>query len=212
MNELNKVFPGQEADEKVYLVIRKHWFVFVPIFLLAFVMILPILAVPIFGSMLFPDTSQLMGDAVIVVLSIYLLIALASVGVAFVDYYLDIYIITDERIVNIAQVGLFKREISELHLRQVQDVSAKVTGIFGTLLDFGDVQIQNAANKENFIFPSVPNPYYVAKKITDLHEAQIEGTDMDLLFQPSRKMPQKKLDFTPLKLIPDRLFKKKKRK
>lgn len=185
MTEYKKLFPGQEPDEKIYQIIRKHWFVYTPIFILAIVMVLPVILIPFFWPTLFYADSALAGNTVIVIMSAYLLLVLVCLTVAFVSYYLDIYIITDKRIVDISQVGIFKREISELHLRQVQDVNAKVSGLFSTTLDFGDVFIQSAGVKENFIFLSVPEPYLIAKKIADLHEAQVEGADMDLLFQPA---------------------------
>jgi hypothetical protein len=87
---------------------------------------------------------------------------------------LDIYIVTDQRIVDISQEGFFKRQISELHLHQVQDVNASVIGIWGTLLHFGDIHIQTAAERENFVFRSVPHSYTVAKQIITLHEAHME--------------------------------------
>lgn len=99
---------------------------------------------------------------------------LALLMYGFVDFYLDVYIITDRRIVDIAQNGLFKREIAELNLRQIQDVNATVNGFASTLLHFGDVQIQTAAEMPNFIFRSIPHPYEVSKKILDLHEAYLQ--------------------------------------
>jgi len=92
----------------------------------------------------------------------------------FVDYYLDIYIVTNERIVNIVQNGFFKREVSELHLHQVQDVNAAVKGIFPTMFHYGDILIQTAGEKENFIFKSIPHPYRVSRKIIDLLEEALE--------------------------------------
>lgn len=99
----------------------------------------------------------------------------------FVDYYLDVYIVTNERIVDISQNGFFKRDIAELHLHQVQDVSAKEEGFFSTMFHYGDVTIQTAGERENFVFRSVPHPYIISKKIVDLHEAQLEESQREEL-------------------------------
>jgi len=93
----------------------------------------------------------------------------------FVNYYLDIYIVTNKRIVSINQNGFFRREIAELHLHQVQDVEAKVEGFYQTMLHFGTIYIQTAGERENFVFQDVPHPYTLAKKIVELHEQQIES-------------------------------------
>lgn len=169
-----KLFPSQEKGENVFLLIRKHWFNYIIFFLLDLLMFVPVIVLIIY-SISNPD---FFGSDVfiflIAILTVFILTILATQLYGFVDYYLDVYIVTNERIVDICQDGLFKRKISELHLRQVQDVSADVTGIWGTLLRFGDVQIQTAAERENFIFKSVPQPYNVAKQILDLHEDYIE--------------------------------------
>lgn len=82
----------------------------------------------------------------------------------FIDYYLDVYIITNERIVNIEQNGFFKREISELHLHQIQDVSAKVNGFLPTIMHYGDVFIQTAAERENFVFANLSQIHIECQK------------------------------------------------
>jgi uncharacterized membrane protein YdbT with pleckstrin-like domain len=81
--------------------------------------------------------------------------------------------VTDRRIVDIEQDGLFHRKISELSLDEIQDVSARVNGPFATLFHYGDVLIQTAGTLPNFIFTAVPHPYRVSKEIADLHD-QIE--------------------------------------
>ena len=56
--------------------------------------------------------------------SIYYLALITFFFRAWLDYYLDIWVITDERIVNIEQKGLFSREISTQQLYRIQDVTA----------------------------------------------------------------------------------------
>ncbi len=202
MNETNNLFPGQEKDEKVFQTIRKHWFVFAPSFLVVLVMVIPVFIAPFVWANFFINGDYVTVNFVIISLSIYLLVVLASSTMMFIDLYFDVYFITDKRIVDISQVELFKREISELHLHQVQDVNARVEGFFATLFNFGNVYIQSAGERENFIFSNVPNAYIVAKNIADLHEAQIEGKNMDSLFK-ALPVPQK-----PKKVVVTRKHKK----
>lgn len=167
-------FPTQKEDEKVFLLIRKHWFVYSVFFFLMILMILPIIIIIIFW-LYYPASINLqVGDMIIVGMSIYLLLMLSFLLFGFIDYYLDVDIVTDHRIVDIDQNGLFKRQISELHLRQIQDVHAKVEGFASTFFHFGDVYIQTAGEKNYFVFRSIPHPYTVAKQIISLHEQQIE--------------------------------------
>jgi len=169
-----RLFPTQTKQERVFLLIRKHWFVYVPFVLLFILMILPVVAVMVYWSFNFETITTLNGNIIIVGASAYLLSLLGVQLFGFVDYYLDVDIVTDRRLIDIDQNGLFKRKISELYLHQVQDVEAKVEGIAATLLHFGDVYIQTAGERENFIFRSIPHPYTVAKQIVNLHEQQYQ--------------------------------------
>jgi uncharacterized membrane protein YdbT with pleckstrin-like domain len=86
----------------------------------------------------------------------------------FTDYYLDTWIVTNERIINIEQKGLFSRIVSELHLNQVQDVTSETHGIVATFLSYGDVHIQTAGARERFNFKQIDNPEKIKQIITKL--------------------------------------------
>lgn len=89
---------------------------------------------------------------------------------AFLDYYLDIWVVTNHRIINISQTGLFHREVSELRLYRVQDASAAVSGFIQTLFNFGSIEIQTAGEKSHFVFQDVARPQEVSKNILQLAE------------------------------------------
>lgn len=167
-----KLFPAQEESEKVFLLVRRHWFTYVIFGFLSLLFSLPAIGIVVFW-LYNPDLSLLTGNIIILGGSIYFLFVLSVFLYGFVDYYLDIYIVTDRRLVDIKQNGFFNREISELYLREVQDVKAKVSGLFPTTLHFGQVIIQTAGKTENFIFDSVPHPYAISKMIMDLHELNV---------------------------------------
>jgi len=166
-------FPGQEKDEKITLLIRKHWFNYIIFFVVGILGIMPIIGITVFLLFSSIIISDQIYSTLIVLGSIYLLFLLSVLMIGFIDYYLDVYIVTDRRIVDINQLGLFRRSISELHLKQVQDVSAHVNGFSQTMLHFGNVFIQTAGETPNFTFESIPHPYTVAKQIIDLHERQL---------------------------------------
>lgn len=167
-----KLFPAQEESEKVFLLVRKHWFTYVIFWFLGFILALPAIGVIIYW-LYNQNISPLAGNIIVLGESIYCLVALGLFLYGIVDYYLDIYIVTDRRIVDIEQNGFFHRQISELYLREVQDVKAKVDGFFPTTLHYGQVIIQTAGETENFIFDSIPHPYSISKKIMDLHESSV---------------------------------------
>ena len=163
-------------DEKIKTVLRKHWFVFVPLLSLClFLIILPIVALIIIKI-----NNVNLGDYQILALlgfSVFLLLVLAFFINAFIDYYLDIGIITNFRIIDIEQQGLFNRSISEQNLIRVQDVMAKSRGIFQTFLDYGNVFIETAGEAPNFEFYAIPKPQERAQTIMRYHhELMRSGT------------------------------------
>ena len=84
-----------------------------------------------------------------------------------IDYWLDVWIVTDQRVVNIEQKGLFSRHVSELHFHTVQDITSKVQGVIPTLLNYGDVEVQTAAEKTRFLFRHVPDPYAIKAMLVE---------------------------------------------
>lgn len=95
-----------------------------------------------------------------------------------VDYYFDIWIITSERIINIEQKGMFTRKVSELRYNKIEDITTEVTGFIPTVINYGDVRIQTAAEEAEFCFRTVSDPYHIKNIIMDLQRKnERESTD-----------------------------------
>lgn len=102
--------------------------------------------------------------------SIFFLFAWLFLFQLFLDYYLDSWIVTTKRVINIEQTGLFGRTVSELRLYRIQDVTATVNGFTNTMFNYGDVQVQTAGEVEHFVFEQIPQPNKVAKTVLELSE------------------------------------------
>jgi len=107
-------------------------------------------------------------------LGIYYMFVATLFFVGWLDYYLDVAIITNERIVDIDQQSLFNRRESELHFSKVQDATGSIQGVLATMLDFGDVTVQTAGTQEEFVLDKIPHPYKIAKIIIDLQQHCID--------------------------------------
>lgn len=168
---MKKLFPGQQDNERICLVIRQHW----SIFAVGFVSWLLFLGLLIAGhyaiSRFFPDwlTSPAV-NVVNVVETLYLMFLILAFLIMWVMYYLNVQIVTTERVVDITQKGLMHHTISELSLNRIQDVTAEVHGFLETFLDYGNVYLQTAGEQERFVFNNVARPTEVSKLILDLYE------------------------------------------
>ena len=84
-------------------------------------------------------------------------------------YYLDVWIITDKRIIDIEQKGIFNREISTFRTDNIQDVTIEIRGIIGTFLKFGDIHIETASENNSFVIREALNPERVKEVILKQH-------------------------------------------
>ena len=169
MIELEKL-PNSQPQEEIVLLLRRHWIDLLKIFIFT----LGLLIVPIFviGIAIYFQSSFLTDPfwlpVAMLLLSSYLLVTLILTMTQLTDYWLDVWIVTTERIINTEQHGLFNRTVSEVNLGQIQDITSEQHGFLETFITFGDVFIQTAAERERFQFKNIDNPDDVKLKISEL--------------------------------------------
>lgn len=155
--------PGEVITRSV----RKHWFV-LAVQLIPFVFLawLPTLFIPFvhFVVSLTPQSANVVtftiNDTGIsrLVYGLWLLMLWSAAFNIFTRYYLNQWVITTTRIIAIHQHGYFSREVSSLLLVKVQDVQSDVDGLFGTLLGYGQLEVQSAGTEEHFIMDDISDP------------------------------------------------------
>jgi uncharacterized membrane protein YdbT with pleckstrin-like domain len=157
------------SDEKVRLALWPHRIVLLPHILL----LILALGAPVVGIGLFfngvPSLDNIWAHlGFVLVASAYCFSIWLFFFTQLVNYYLDVSLITDRRIIDVHQEGLFRRSVSELEMARIQDVTSEVNGIGGTILDYGKVTVQSAGEQEHFIFDKVPHPHKVRELILEL--------------------------------------------
>lgn len=160
---LSDAFPHLDEKEIAVLTLRKH-----PIVMLGAAMKgLGLLFLPPVMYGLFTATTpdffnftegSPLPYLIILGVSIYYLYLWLFLYVHWLEYYLDVWIVTPERIINIDQRRLFSRRISEMRLAQIQDCTTEVEGMLHTFFRFGDIDLQTAAKENKFTFKNIPRP------------------------------------------------------
>lgn len=185
MAEYHFPVPGSIDEDKIVIFVRRHWASFLGQFLLSFFMFvipLAIITVVYFSA---PGFYQgIARNFIVLGLSIYYLISATVAFIAWVSFYYDIYIVGEDTIVDITQQGFFGREIAQLSLLRVQDVTSNIKGFLPTFFGFGDILVETAGEQsQNFLLRAVPNPQEVASKIMELHNqiVEVEGRHHQLL-------------------------------
>lgn len=160
-------------EEKILAIIRKHWFVMARTIIIFVVLLLlpPIILslLPLIPAELDPTLVEPLTN---LLLALYIMVLLIFLFLLWMDYYLDMWIITNERIIDVEQRGLFNRQVSEIPLQHVQDVTLEVRGIIETFLKFGTIRIQTAGERE-FKIEFVPN-LYEAKDLILKHTTALQ--------------------------------------
>lgn len=165
--------PNPVPDEKLIFLLRRHPITVLPLAIVTLVLLASPLGIEWYVQTHRPDileTPSVLAPAILLG-SIFFLFAWLFLFQYFMDYYLDTWIVTTRRIINIEQSGLFHRTMSELRLYRIQDVTAAVNGFWATIFNYGEVEIQTAGEKQRFLFEQVSDPNNISKVIIELSEA-----------------------------------------
>ncbi len=158
-------FEGKRENEKIIVFTRRHWFVLLnSIIGAAFASIFPLVLI-IFGAkfLIMYNMSAIFTLCWV----IYLMIVWFFLFHKLTMYALDTWIVTNERIIDISQVALFSRKVSELHPESIQDISVNTHGAVQSYLDFGNIEIQTGATAQRFLFEQVPHPLTIKDAIME---------------------------------------------
>lgn len=163
-----------EEDEHIIMEVRKHWIVFFGFaFNLIMSALLPFILL-VFLRFLYSGVDvSLPGNSLAFFLFLYclwLLILWISFFIHWTKYYLDVWYVTQKRIIAVDQRSIFDRGVSNLRFDRIQDVTVDVKGFLPTLLNFGNIKVQTASEDNyDFSMTSVRDPGNVKKVIFSQH-------------------------------------------
>lgn len=92
-----------------------------------------------------------------------------------VDWWNDLYIVTDQRVINLERVVLLFEERREAPINKVQNVNAVQSNPVAAMLNYGDLLIETAAERGAIRFRAIPNSNVVAARILQEREKAREA-------------------------------------
>lgn len=170
INEKKLDFKDQFDDEEVLFVFRKHPIVMRKGFIIS---MLAILAGTI-PALIKPELSYFYGGlAGGFVLAIILFIP------SWIVYWYSVFIVTNQRLIQITQKGFFHKSVVDLGLGKIQSTNYEIKGVQATLLGFGTIMIQTYMG--DLVVHEVHHPAEVIRKLSEVLRSQgIEAEQMDL--------------------------------
>ena len=172
-----------KEKERVIAVVRHHWWVFFrSIIGVGILFLLPFFLVPMVWSFAAAAGAPAISGGVLLFFgSLWSLLMWNVLFVRWTDHYFDIWVITNWRIVDIDQKGLFQRSTATLlTLDHIQDLEAELSGVVGNVLNFGNLTVQTAAARREFLISEVPDPNGIVKVIREAQaeKARVFGAQM----------------------------------
>ncbi|MFN8558496.1 MAG: PH domain-containing protein [Dehalococcoidia bacterium] len=70
----------------------------------------------------------------------------------------DLWVVTNQRLIDSYKQSWFDHRLSSADLVNVQDISVHRAGLLGTLFNFGDVRCQTAGTDSAFVLAAIPRP------------------------------------------------------
>jgi uncharacterized membrane protein YdbT with pleckstrin-like domain len=154
-----KYFADQFDDEEVLYVFHKHPIVMRKGLILG--MIGPLLG--ILPAAIWP---QLGFGAFFGGLAGGFLLGLLLFAPSWIGWHFSVFIVTDQRFIQITQKGLFHRSVADLGLQQIQSVNYEVSGLEETMLGFGTIRMQTYVG--DLTIHKVHRPAKVQKKLLSI--------------------------------------------
>ena len=144
-------FEGQREGEEVIYVFHRHFLTSIK-GILWFILLAALGVVPHF---IWPDN----GDMFWVWL-IFFAVGLFGAIYSWILWHFSFYIVTDQRLRQVRQKGLFNRSVVDLELGNIMNMSFGVNGMFATMFNYGSILIQTEAGDLVLSMVSHPETVY----------------------------------------------------
>jgi len=155
-------FETFEPTEKVILLVRSHpftqiyWVIHVFVIFLFFVIVDSVVV------------SYLSAIQMLFLNIFVLFFTLSYIWFNFLNWYFNVGIITNKRVVDINFFNVLYKEITVARLEKIQDVTIKTGGYIEAFFNYGTIYVQTAGTEDNIEFSDVPMPSRVVQIINNL--------------------------------------------
>ncbi len=149
-------FEGQRPGEEVLFVFRRHMIAMRKGF---YLLLIPLMVTAI-PPLIWQDNLELfllpVGG---------LLLGLILFSYHFIMWYFTVYLVTNQRIRQITQKGFFGKDVVELRLSKIQNISYNIPGFSGEIFGFGTIVIQTFVG--DLIIRNAEHPGKTFEKLQD---------------------------------------------
>lgn len=164
-----KYFDDQFDDEEVLYVFRKH-----PVVMRTGLIVgsLGLLVGPVYTLVLTYTQVDNPPSMVFFYLSfvVSLIISTLLFFPSWMSWYFSVFIVTDQRFIQITQKGFFHRSVVDMGLGQIQMVNYEVKGLQETLLGYGTIMMQTFVG--DLLIHYIHHPAKTQKRLLEILRSQ----------------------------------------
>jgi len=154
-----------EEDEKIFEILHRHPYVY---FRDSFKVLFFGVLIPVAGYFVFPQ--------LIFIFFVWAVIGLIGMMYHFLDWYFDVWIITDLGVIDIEVNGMFDKNAKRVEYTAIDALGYKINGIMATILNFGDVTIDTMGTHMSLILKEAPHPKSIEKLVVKYQEKSVEDS------------------------------------
>jgi uncharacterized membrane protein YdbT with pleckstrin-like domain len=166
-----------QPGERVVCEMKRHPFGIVSIYAGAFVAIVLALLLAMFVPNALTDAGVSSPNATTYIylgVGVLTLVIVLILLIATTVYWQNRWVITTDSITQITQNSLFGRQVSQLSMENLEDVTVDQSGILPHMFNYGTLKVETAGERSKFLFVYCPNPNLYARQILDVHEKFLE--------------------------------------
>jgi membrane protein YdbS with pleckstrin-like domain len=178
LNPHKLCFDAQHESEEVILLGRRHPITNIKWLLLVFVGLI----VPVFWHSFpfFEVLSEVVFEKITI---LWYLSIIYFVIMNFLLWFYNVYIVTDERLIDVDFTGLLNKTVNVAELYKLEDVNYSQNGLLDSIFNMGDVIVQTASEQKTpdasgdlsaFTFENISSPDKVVQVISKLIDNEDE--------------------------------------
>ncbi len=175
-------FESLDDDETILLLGRRHFITNIGWLAMTCVLFF----VPFFWNE-FPFFSNLSDNVYLSVVMLWYLGMSFYVLINFIMWFYNVYIVTDERLIDLDFNGILNKTINVTQISKIEDINYTQRGLLSSFFNFGDVVAQTSSEQRSgdvgsnevsaFTFESVGDPNEVVRIVSELMEMAEEKTN-----------------------------------
>jgi len=155
MSKLQNMRPWEE----VLMVVKRHWIVYVMLFIYFFSGV--IVTFMIFFFFWLNTWWYMLNIILWLILSIILYIE-------WLNHELDMYVVTNNRVIGLEQIAFLNRAVTECNLWQIQEVNSKAKWLFANIFNYWTLSIQTAGSKTTLKMEFCPDVMQTSRKVLNI--------------------------------------------